>query len=147
FTLCGLRAGTVNGFVKQRCWHRRYIIVSTIYGMLFIPIWIFAPSTALLIAGGFLMQFMVQGACGVVPVHLNELSPPDFRGTFPGLAYQLGNFAAAYAAQQQAWLAERFRLSNGQPNYATTMALVEVVVFLAIILLAAIGPEERGKEF
>src|SRR5438105_9612408 len=46
------------------------------------------------------------------------LSPPEFRGTFPGLAYQLGNFAAAYAAQQQAWLAERFRSSNGQPNYA-----------------------------
>ena len=65
---------------------------------------------------------MVQGAWGVVPVHLNELSPPDFRGTFPGLVYQLGNFAAAYAAQQQAWLAEQFRLPNGRPNYALTMA-------------------------
>jgi SHS family lactate transporter-like MFS transporter len=82
-----------------------------------------------------------------VPVHLNELSPPDFRGTFPGLAYQLGNFAAAYAAQQQAWLAEHFRGANGQPNYALTMALVESVVFLAIIFLAAIGREERGREF
>lgn len=93
------------------------------------------------------MQFMVQGAWGVVPVHLNELSPPEWRGTFPGLAYQLGNFAAAYAAQQQAWLAEHFRDAKGNPNYAMTMAIVELVVFLAVIFLAAIGREERGKEF
>ena len=142
--ICG---GAVMGFLSQQWGRRRVIILSAISGMLLIPLWIFAPTTALLILGGFLIQFMVQGAWGVVPVHLNELSPPEFRGTFPGLAYQLGNFAAAYAAQQQAWLAERFRLSNGQPNYAMTMALVEVVVFLAIILLAAIGREERGKEF
>ena len=59
----------------------------------------------------------------------------------------MGNFAAAYAAQQQAWLAEHFRLPNGEPNYALTMALVEAVVFLLIIILAALGREERGKEF
>ena len=93
------------------------------------------------------MQFVVQGAWGVVPVHLNELSPASLRGTFPGLAYQLGNFAAAYAAQQQAWLAGHFRLTNGEPNYALTMAMVELVVFVAIIFLAAFGREERGKEF
>jgi MFS transporter, SHS family, lactate transporter len=142
--ICG---GTVIGFMSQRWGRRRSIILSAVCGMLLIPIWIFAPATGLLILGGFLMQFMVQGAWGVVPVHLNELSPPDFRGTFPGLAYQLGNCAAAFAAQQQAWLAEHFRTANGNPNYALTMALVESVVFLAIIILAAIGREERGKEF
>jgi MFS transporter, SHS family, lactate transporter len=142
--ICG---GTVVGFLSQKWGRRRLIILSATCGMLLIPLWIFAPNTALLIAGGFLMQFMVQGAWGVVPVHLNELSPRDFRGTFPGLAYQLGNFAAAYAAQQQAWLADRFRGADGNPNYAATMAIVELVVFLAIILLAAIGREERGKEF
>jgi len=142
--ICG---GAVMGFLSQQWGRRRIIILSATCGMLLIPLWIFAPSTTLLIMGGFLIQFMVQGAWGVVPVHLNELSPPEFRGTFPGLAYQLGNFAAAYAAQQQAWLAERFRSSNGQPNYAITMALVEAVVFLVIIFLAAIGREERGKEF
>ncbi len=147
YSLGAICGGTVIGFLSQRWGRRRSIILSAICGMLLIPIWIFAPSTALLIVGGFLMQFMVQGAWGVVPVHLNELSPADFRGTFPGLAYQLGNFAAAYAAQQQAWLAEHFRRANGQPNYALTMALVESVVFLAIIFLAAIGREERGKEF
>src|SRR6266478_2763247 len=134
--ICG---GTILGSFSQKWGRRRVIILSALCGMLLIPLWIFAPSTALLIAGGFLIQFMVQGAWGVVPVHLNELSPPQFRGTFPGLAYQLGNFAAAYAAQQQAWLAEHFRTANGNPNYALTMALVESVVFLAIIILAAIG--------
>jgi len=142
--ICG---GTAVGFFSQYWGRRRLIIWSAICGMFLIPLWIFAPGTALLVAGGFLMQFMVQGAWGVVPVHLNELSPPAFRGTFPGLAYQLGNFAAAYAAQQQAWLGEHFHSANGQPNYALTMALVEVIVFLVIIFLAAIGREERGKEF
>jgi len=142
--ICG---GAVMGFFSQQWGRRRVIILSAICGMLLIPLWIFAPTTALLIMGGFLIQFMVQGAWGVVPVHLNELSPAEFRGTFPGLAYQLGNFAAAYAAQQQAWLAEHFPSANGEPNYALTMALVEAVVFLAIIFLAAIGREERGKEF
>ena len=142
--ICG---GTALGFLSQQWGRRRVIILSALCGMLLIPLWIFAPSTALLIAGGFLIQFMVQGAWGVVPVHLNELSPPEFRGTFPGLVYQLGNFAAAYAAQQQAWLAQRFRMANGEPNYALTMAMVEAVVFIAVIILAAIGPEKRGKEF
>jgi MFS transporter, SHS family, lactate transporter len=142
--ICG---GTVVGHLSQRWGRRRCIILSAVCGALLIPAWIFAPGTTLLIVGGFLMQFMVQGAWGVVPVHLNELSPGEFRGTFPGLAYQLGNFAAAYAAQQQAWLADHFRDANGNPNYALTMALVECCVFLAIILLAAVGPEKRGREF
>jgi len=87
--ICG---GAVMGFLSQQWGRRRVIIISAAFGMLLIPIWILVPNTALLIMGGFLMQFMVQGAWGVVPVHLNELSPAEFRGTFPGLAYQLGNF-------------------------------------------------------
>jgi SHS family lactate transporter-like MFS transporter len=142
--ICG---GTILGHLSQQWGRRRVIILAALCGMLLIPLWIFAPTTAWLILGGFLIQFMVQGAWGVVPVHLSELSPPAFRGTFPGLAYQMGNFAAAYAAQQQAWLAEHFRLPNGQPNYALTMALVEAVAFVLIIILAALGREERGKEF
>ena len=142
--ICG---GVVIGSLSQRWGRRRSIILAATSGMLLIPAWIFAPGTLLLMVGAFLMQFMVQGAWGVVPVHLNELSPAEFRGTFPGLAYQLGNFAAAYAAQQQASLAYHFRDANGNPNYALTMALVECFVFLAIILLAAIGPEKRGREF
>src|SRR5438270_2193695 len=119
--------GAVVGFLSQRWGRRRCIILAATCGIFLIPAWILAPGTALLIAGGFLMQFMVQGAWGVVPVHLNELSPPEWRGTFPGLAYQLGNFAAAYAAQQQAWLAEHLRDAKGNPPYAMPMAIVELV--------------------
>src|SRR5437016_6734968 len=128
--ICG---GTLIGYLSQSWGRRRVIISAAICGMLLIPLWIFAPNTALLIVGGFLIQFMVQGAWGVVPVHLNELSPSQFRGTFPGLAYQLGNFAAAYAAQQQAWLAEHFRSANGHANYALIMALTTAVGLLVII--------------
>src|SRR5205085_7208723 len=142
--ICG---GTVVGYLSQRFGRRRSIILCAIGGLILIPLWLFAPGAALLVIGGFLMQFMVQGAWGVVPIHLNELSPGELRGTFPGLAYQLGNFAAAYAAQQQAWLAERFHGTNGKPNYALTMAVVECLVYLTIIFLAAIGPEKRGREF
>jgi SHS family lactate transporter-like MFS transporter len=142
--ICG---GTVVGFLSQRWGRRRCIILCAICGIFLIPAWVFAPGTLLLIVGGFLMQFMVQGAWGVVPVHLSELSPPLLRGTFPGFAYQLGNCVAATAVPLQAWLAERFPTPNGGPNYALTMALVELAVFLAIILLAAIGREARGREF
>jgi MFS transporter, SHS family, lactate transporter len=142
--ICG---GTIVGFLSQQWGRRRAIILSAICGALVIPLWTFSPSTVMLTLGAFLMQFMVQGAWGVVPVHLNELSPPRYRGLFPGFVYQLGNCAAAFAAQHQAWLAERIRDANGQPDYAKTMAMVQLVVFLAIIILTAIGREERGKEF
>jgi MFS transporter, SHS family, lactate transporter len=147
YSLGAICGGTVIGFLSQRLGRRRSIILCAIGGILLIPLWVFAPTTALLVVGGFLMQFMVQGAWGVVPVHLNELSPPHFRGTFPGLAYQVGNCAAAFAAQQQAWLAERIHDANGQPNYGYTMAMVELLVFIAIIILAAIGRENRAREF
>jgi SHS family lactate transporter-like MFS transporter len=142
--ICG---GAVVGHLSQSWGRRRMIVLCAVGGMLLIPLWIFAPNTALLMVGGFSIQFMVQGAWGVIPVHLNELSPAGVRGTFPGLAYQLGNFAAAYAAQQQAWLAEKFRLPNGEPNYAMTMALIQAAVFLAVIILTAVGKEKRGIEF
>ncbi len=142
--ICG---GTVVGMLSQKWGRRRCVILCAICGVVLIPTWVFIPSTVVLVFGGFLMQFMVQGAWGVVPVHLNELSPPMLRGTFPGVAYQLGNLAAAYAAQQQAWLAEKFFMKNGTPDYGLTMAMVELAVFAAIILLAAVGPEAKGKEF
>jgi SHS family lactate transporter-like MFS transporter len=102
---------------------------------------------SLLVTGGFAMQFMVQGAWGIVPVHLNELSPAELRGTFPGFAYQLGNLFAANTAVVEAKLAEHFRDVAGHANYAKALALFALVIFLALILIAAIGPEERGKEF
>ena len=142
--ICG---GTVVGHLSQKWGRRRSIILAAVCGIIFIPLWVFPPGFALLVAGGFAMQFMVQGAWGIVPVHLNELSPGTVRGTFPGVAYQLGNLFAANTAVIEARLADRFRDASGHPNYAKALALFTLVIFLVLILLAAIGREERGKEF
>ena len=123
------------------------MVLCAAFGILLIPLWVFSPGYTLLVIGGFAMQFMVQGAWGIVPVHLNELSPGAVRGTFPGVAYQLGNLFAANTAVVEARLANHFRDASGHPDYAKALALFTLVVFLALILLAAIGREERGKEF
>jgi len=142
--ICG---GTVVGHLSQKWGRRRSIVVTAAFGLLLTPLWVFSPSFTLLVVGGFAMQFMVQGAWGIVPVHLNELSPSAVRGTFPGFSYQLGNLFAANTAVVEAQLANHFRDASGHPDYAKALAVFTVVIFLALILLAAIGPEQRGKEF
>jgi len=142
--ICG---GTVVGHLSQNWGRRRSIILTAAFGIVLIPLWMFSPGFALLVIGGFAMQFMVQGAWGIVPVHLNELSPSAVRGTFPGFAYQLGNLFAANTAVVEAQLANHFRDASGHPDYAKALALFAFVIFLILMLLAAIGPEERGREF
>jgi SHS family lactate transporter-like MFS transporter len=142
--ICG---GTVIGHLSQKLGRRRSIILAAIAGIILIPVWVFSPGYTLLLIGGFAMQFMVQGAWGIVPVHLNELSPAEVRGTFPGFAYQLGNLLAANTAVAEARLADHFRNANGHPDYAKALAVFSFVMFAALIVLAAIGREERGKEF
>ncbi len=142
--ICG---GTVVGHLSQKWGRRRAIILAAVFGIILIPAWVFSPSFSLLVIGGFAMQFMVQGAWGIVPVHLNELSPGELRGTFPGIAYQLGNLFAANTAVVEARLADHFRDASGHPDYAKALALFSLIIFVALIVLAAIGREERGKEF
>jgi SHS family lactate transporter-like MFS transporter len=142
--ICG---GTLFGFLSQRLGRRRSIITAATLGILLIPAWVYSPTLPLLVAGGFFMQFMVQGAWGVVPVHLNELAPAECRGTFAGLSYQLGSFFSANAALVQAAIAENFHDARGAPDYATTLAVFLLTVFLALIIITALGREERGKEF
>jgi SHS family lactate transporter-like MFS transporter len=147
YAIGAIFGGTVVGHLSQKWGRRRSIILSVVLGIMLIPLWVFPASFALLVFGGFAMQFMVQGAWGIVPVHLNELSPGAVRGTFPGVAYQLGNLFAANTAVVEARLANHFRDATGHPDYAKALALFTLVVFLALIALAAIGREERGKEF
>src|SRR5213596_1052354 len=142
--ICG---GILVGHLSQKFGRRRLIILTAMCGIILIPAWVFSPALSMLVAGGFLMQFMVQGAWGIVPVHLNELSPGEVRGTFPGFAYQLGNLFAANTAVVEAKLAEHFRDAAGHPDYAKGLALFTLVTALALIIIAAIGPEQRGKEF
>jgi MFS transporter, SHS family, lactate transporter len=142
--ICG---GVVFGHLSQKFGRRRGIIVAALGGVVLIPLWVFSTPLVLLVCGGFAMQFMVQGAWGIVPVHLNELSPPQVRGTFPGFAYQLGNLLAANTAVIEAKLAIHFRDASGHPDYAKALAIFTLVIFLALIAIAAIGREHRGREF
>src|SRR5437899_2481547 len=142
--ICG---GILVGHLSQKFGRRRLIILTAIGGIILIPAWVFSPALSMLVAGGFLMQFMVQGAWGIVPVHLNELSPGEVRGTFPGFAHHLAILFASNTPSVGARLADHFRNASGHPDYAKALALFSFVIFLAVIVLAAIGREERGKEF
>jgi len=144
--------GILFGYYSQNWGRRRAIIVACIIGMIMIPFWIGfirIPGLNLLASiavGAFLLQFMVQGAWGVIPVHLNELSPTDVRGTFPGFAYQLGNLFAAGIVVFEALLAENLG-TRGTPNYAAALAIFSLGAFLAVIIFTAIGREAKGIEF
>src|SRR6202022_4858339 len=102
----------------------------------------FSDSPLLLALGAFLMQVMVQGAWGVIPVHLNELSPDEARGTFPGVVYQLGNLLASVNATLQAGIAAHF---GG--NYGLALAIVAGTVAIIIAVLTAAGTEAKGVVF
>ena len=139
--------GTIFGSISQRLGRRRAIVSAVVLGACVVPLWAFAPSAALLGIGGFFMQFMVQGAWGIVPAHLNELSPADVRGTFPGFTYQMGNLISAGAAQMQAALAAKFPAPGGGADYAKVLAIVAVAMFAAVGILAAVGPEAKERSF
>lgn len=144
--------GTLFGYYSQRWGRRRAIIIAGMLGILMIPLWsgwLKIPGLSLLLTlplGAFLLQFMVQGAWGVIPVHLNELSPTDVRGTFPGFAYQLGNLFASQIIFAQAILA--VNLGQGKtPNFTAALGIFSLGAFLAVIILTAIGQEAHSVEF
>ncbi|PYS63337.1 MAG: MFS transporter, partial [Acidobacteria bacterium] len=114
--------GILFGFLSDRFGRRRAMICALLCAIVAIPLWAFAPSLALLIVGAFVMQFMVQGAWGIIPAHLSELSPDSVRGFLPGFAYQCGVLLAGSVAYIEALFAERM-------SYATAMAVTAVTVF------------------
>jgi SHS family lactate transporter-like MFS transporter len=132
--------GIGGGLFSDRCGRRRGIITALFLAILIIPLWAYAPTTALLMAGAFLMQFMIQGAWGVVPAHITELSPDSVRGFFPGFAYQCGVLIAGSVGFLEALFAERM-------NYANAMAVTALTVFSLCIVVVALGREKRGIEF
>jgi SHS family lactate transporter-like MFS transporter len=144
--------GVAFGWLSQRYGRRNMIILCALLGLVLIPLWAFSHTAVMLGVGGFLMQIAVQGAWGIIPAHLNEISPGDVRGTFPGFTYQLGNLISANALQlEAAFAADKFPLPSGHPDYAKAMAWVAGSVFVAIIILTAIGyfvtPERREEAF
>jgi MFS transporter, SHS family, lactate transporter len=142
YNIGALLGGICFGTWSERLGRRRAIVIAALAAIPVIPLWAFANSTAMLALGGFLMQFMVQGAWGVVPAHLNELSPPAVRGTFPGLAYQLGNLLSSRNAVIQAKLAEQHYHGAYAPVLAWTVLIVASLV--AIVTLS--GREAKGAD-
>ena len=134
--------GTLFGSLSQQIGRRRAMIIAALLSVLMIPLWVFGPSVPLVAVGAFTMQLCVQGAWGVVPVHLNELSPDSIRGTFPGLTYQLGNLLSSANATLQAAFAERY---GG--DYALALAAVGAAAALSIAMLVWLGREAHGVEF
>jgi len=136
--------GILFGGFSQSIGRRRAIVTATLLGLFAIPLWVFSPSIVLLGIGAFVMQFFVQGAWGVIPIHLNELSPPGIRGTFPGFTYQLGNLISAGSVQLEAAFAATSQTATGGANYARALAIIMACIFLIVAFLAAIGRERRG---
>src|SRR5436853_3368287 len=132
--------GLVFGYLSDRWGRRRSMIVALVCAIAVVHLCAFAPSLALLILGAFLLQFMVQGAWGVIPAHLSELSPDSVRGFLPGFAYQCGVLLAGSVAYIEALFAERM-------SYATAMAVTAVTVFAIGAVVAAAGREQHGIRF
>jgi SHS family lactate transporter-like MFS transporter len=142
FNIGALLGGICFGTLSQRIGRRRAIVIAALLALPVLPFWAFSHSWGMLAASAFVMQFMVQGAWGVIPGHLTELSPNALRSTFTGFAYQLGNLFASINLPLQTKLAER----NGG-NYALAMSSVVVVVLLAVAIITALGREAKGVQF
>jgi SHS family lactate transporter-like MFS transporter len=140
-SLGAIAGGLVFGSLSQVMGRRRAIASAAFLALPLIPLWVGSQSILGLAAGGFLIQFAVQGAWGAVPAHLNELSPAAVRGTLPGLVYQLGNLGASYLGTFQAKLAE----SRGG-DYAFALGWVIAAVAVVLGTLALLGPEARTAE-
>jgi len=132
--------GLFFGYLSDFYGRKKMMAIAVVLALLLIPLWLLAGGSVLIALGAFGMQFMVQGAWGIIPAHINELSPGPVRGFFPGFAYQLGVLIAAAVPYVEATLAENL-------GYATAMEIAagSVLAVGAIIILA--GPEARGIHF
>ena len=141
--ICG---GIAFGTLSSRIGRRKAIALAAGLSLLVLPFWAYCITPVALAAAAFVMQFMVQGAWGVVPVHLNELSPEGIRATFPGFVYQLGNLLASYNATLQATLAEN-HTSAANPDFSFAFVVVVGTVAALLVVLSLLGPERRDVRF
>jgi len=143
-TMLSMVGAIIGGLVIGRAsdWYgrRRAMVGGAIGALLVIPLWVLAPSSTLIVIGGFLMQFFVQGAWGVIPAHMNELSPANLRGFLPGFAYQLGMLCAGVVPPLEAMLGEHFSYASAMGGFAAFALIVGCVVI-------GFGPEAHGVSF
>ena len=132
-----LTGGVLCGHFSDRFGRRRMIVTALAGALLLIPLWAYAPNKTLLYVGAYLMQVMVQGAWGVIPAHITELSPDAVRGVLPGFGYQCG----AAIAGLMPWIGARLAAGHG---YSWAMAVTAGTVFVLCAIVAWLGPERRG---
>jgi MFS transporter, SHS family, lactate transporter len=138
--LGAITGGIIVGFLSDRYGRRRAMVTSALLALLLIPLWVFSPTVSLVALGAFLMQFMVQGAWGVIPAHINELSPGPLRGFLPGFAYQCGVLIAATAPYIEARMTHHF-------SYAQSMGVFAAAAFLLASFVIGFGPEAHRISF
>jgi MFS transporter, SHS family, lactate transporter len=132
--------GLCFGYYSDKAGRRRAMMIAMVLGLCVVPFWIAGHSPWRILVGVFLMQFFVQGAWGVIPAHINELSPNHLRGFFPGFAYQVGAMFAASIPYVEAALGEKF-------TYTQAMGGLVAVVFVLGFTVTLLGPEARGVSF
>ena len=132
--------GLAFGFYSDRAGRRKAMMIAMVFGLGVVPFWISGHSPWRIVIGVFLMQFFVQGAWGIVPAHVNELSPNHLRGFFPGFAYQLGVMFAASIPYVESALGEQF-------TYTQAMGGLVALVFVVSFIVVVFGPEARGVSF
>lgn len=137
--IAAIVGGIVVGSLSQQFGRRPLIVAAALCSLPVLPLWAFASNPLWIGVGAFLMQLCVQGAWGVIPAHLNELSPPSIRATFPGFTYQLGNLVAAGNATLQSSMADRY--FHG--NLAWPLVIVVGTVAIVIAVLVGLGREAR----
>ncbi|MGA2487451.1 MAG: MFS transporter [Roseiarcus sp.] len=138
--LGAIAGGLSFGYISEKIGRVNAITIAALIALPALPLWAFSTTPAMLAAGAFVMQIAVQGAWGVVPAHLNELSPGAVRATLPAFVYQAGNFLASYNGPFQAKLAEAH---GGDYSYA--LALVAGIVAVALVVIIRFSPEKRGE--
>ncbi len=141
FSMVGAIIGGISfGYLSDRVGRRRSIVLALVLAIAMIPLWAFSQSLAGLVIGAFAMQFMVQGAWGVIPAHISELSPDSVRGFMPGFAYQCGVLLASSIGYLEALLAAR-------TSYAHSMAIAALTVFSVAAIICWAGREKHAIEF
>jgi MFS transporter, SHS family, lactate transporter len=140
YNVGAVAGGILFGYLSEKIGRRRSMVLALALALLVIPAWAFGGSLAALVAGAFAMQAGVQGAWGIIPAHLNELSPDSVRGLMPGFAYQLGILIAAPVNNIQFWL-------QGKVGYPWALAGFEAANILLLALTVSLGSEKKGKSF
>ncbi|SFN19304.1 MFS transporter, SHS family, lactate transporter [Izhakiella capsodis] len=141
YNIAAMLGGILFGALSEKIGRKKAIILASALALPVLPLWAFSSGSLMIGLGAFLMQFMVQGAWGIIPGYLTELVPANARAVLPGFVYQLGNLLASVNATLQSSIAQRF---NG--NYGLALALIAGTVAVLICVITFFGRETRGIE-